>query len=97
MQSFDDADYKDAVTIRDRVLLLLSPGAGESGESRLVRSPFSCSLRYKQFESLPWRLEVWYGAVRMLRFDWSDDGRKALEIFLKPKDWVQRLLQFGLA
>ena len=96
MPNFDDADYKDAVTIRDRILLLLSAVADESGERRRVRSPYSCPLRYKQFESLPWQLEVWFGAVRVMRFDWSDDGRKELKVFLKPKDWVQGLLQFGL-
>jgi hypothetical protein len=96
MTRFDDGDYADAVTIRDRVLSLLSDVAGESGERRQVRSPYSCPLRYKPVETLPWQLEVWFGAVRVMRFNWSDDGRKELQVFLKPKDWVQGLLQFGL-
>jgi hypothetical protein len=96
MQKFDDADYQEAITIRDRVLSLLACVASESGGERKVRSPYSCPLRYREAETLPWQLEVWYGAVKLMRLDWSDDDRKELKFLLRPTDWVQRLLQFGL-
>jgi hypothetical protein len=76
MPKFDDADYQEAVTIRDRVLSLLAGVANESGGKRRVRSPYSCPLRYRETEILPWQLEVWYGAVKLMRLDWSDDDRK---------------------
>src|SRR5271154_2707044 len=96
MPNLDDADYQNAVTIRDRVLSVLACAVNESGGKRKVHSPYSCPLRYRETEILPWQLEVWYGAVKLMRFDWSDDDQKELKCFLKPTDWVQRLLQFGL-
>jgi hypothetical protein len=96
MPEFDDADYRDAVTIRDRVLSLLTNGVNDIGVKRQVRSPYSCPLRYRKLDNLPWQLEVWLGAVKLMRFDWSDDDRKELKVFLKPTDWVDKLLQFGL-
>ena len=96
MPKFDAADYQDAVSIRDRVLSLLAGVANESGGKRRVSSPYSCPLRYRQAEILPWQLEVWYGAVQLMRLDWSDDDQKELKFLLKPTDWVKRLLQFGL-
>jgi hypothetical protein len=96
MPKFDDADYRDAVTIRDRVLSLLADVANGSVGQRRVRSPYSCPLRYRALDSLPWQLDVWYGAVKLMRFEWSDQQRGELKAFLKPTDWVERLLRFGL-